>query len=389
MPLYQIEGIDSNMASFVKRGKKWQYEISYKKDDGSFDKIRKGGFSSKGEAREAANEFEYNMSRGLKGDRGKLLLSEYFEDWMKLYKEDNVSQITYRKYEDTLMNIKKYMPSAIISDLDRPSYQRYLNKYAKNHVRSTVIKFNNHIRASLKDAVEEGLILYDPTRKAVIKGKQGIKPKEDKFLDYESFKNLMILVEKGLTAHYASPMMVIVAGATGMRFAELLGLTWKDIDFEKNLIDINKTWNYKLKQWGPTKNPSSVRKISIDTHTASLLQKFKNEQSEIFTNFEVENKDDFVFYNLKNGLVSTNAVTKYLKKKLNELGINKQFTLHGLRHTHASILLYQGVNIMNVSKRLGHSSMETTMSTYLHIIKELEDKDVELINSVFDDVFKK
>lgn len=376
------------MARFVKRGKTWQYEISVKKEDGSYNKIRKGGFATKSEAKEAANELEYNMSRGLKGERKNLFLSEYFEDWMSLYKEDNVSPITYRKYQDTLMNIKKYMPNAIISDLDRPSYQKYLNKYAKNHVKSTVIKFNNHIRASLKDAVEEGLIPYDPTRRAVIKGKLAIKPKEDKFLDYDSFKKLMILVEKGITPQYASPMMVIVAGATGLRFAELLGLTWKDIDFEKKIIDVNKTWNYKLKQWAPTKNDSSVRKISIDKHTISLLKKFKDDQKALFDQFHIKNDEGFVFYNLKNGLVSTNAVTKYLKKKLKEIGIEKQFTLHGLRHTHASILLYQGVNILNVSKRLGHSSMETTMSTYLHVIKELEDKDVELINSVFDEVYK-
>lgn len=376
------------LARLVKRGKTWQYEISFKKDDGSFDKIRKGGFRTRTEAKDAATELEYNMTRGLKGNRKNVFLSEYFEDWMALYKEGSVSPITYRKYEDTLMNIKKYMPTLIISELDRPTYQRYLNKYAKDHVKSTVIKFNNHIRASLKDAVEEGLILYDPTRKAVIKGKQSIKPKEDKFLDYETFKELMKLVEKGINPHYASPMMVIVAGSTGMRFSELLGLTWKDIDFEKKLIDVNKTWNYKLKQWGPTKNESSIRKISIDNHTTELLEKFKNDQKELFSKFEIENEEDFVFYNLKNGIVSTNAVTKYLKKKLKELGIEKQFTLHGLRHTHASILLYQGVNIMNVSKRLGHSSMETTMSTYLHIIKELEDKDIELINAVFDDVFE-
>ena len=58
--------------------------------------------------------------------------------------------------------------------------------------------------------------------------------------------------------------------------------------------------------------------------------------------------------------------------------------MHGLRHTHASILLYQGVNILSVSKRLGHSSLETTMSTYLHIVRELEDQDKEKINAVFD-----
>ncbi|HEG4238681.1 TPA: site-specific integrase, partial [Enterococcus faecium] len=277
------------MARLVKRGNSWQYEISYKKDDGKYTKIRKSGFKTKGEAKDAANELEYNLNKGLKGDRKNLLLSDYFEDWMQLYKEGTVSPITYRKYEDTLMNIKKYMPAVLISDLDRVGYQRFLNKYAKDHVKSTVIKFNNHIRASLKDAVEEGLIPFDPTRKAVIKGKDSLKPKEDKYLDYDQFKSLMKLVEENLSAQYSSPMLVLVAGATGMRFAELLGLTWEDIDFEDQIITINKTWNYKLNEWGKTKNETSNRKISIDKHTIDLLKKFKINQKELFENFEVKN----------------------------------------------------------------------------------------------------
>jgi len=54
-------------------------------------------------------------------------------------------------------------------------------------------------------------------------------------------------------------------------------------------------------------------------------------------------------------------------------------SLHGLRHTHASLLLFAGVTIASVAKRLGHSSMNTTEKTYLHIIRELENKDVDLV----------
>lgn len=241
------------MARLVKRGKVWQYEISYKKQNGTYSKLRKSGFKTKREAKEAADEIEYNLKKGLQGDKQSILLSEYFKDWMNLYKKDVVSEITYRKYEDTLNNIERYMPNIILSQLTRPMYQRYLNKFAEEHMKSTVIKFNNHIRASLKDAVEEGLILFDPTRKAVIKGKESDKTKNDKFLDYGDFKRLMELAEKGIDPHYASPIMVVVAGATGMRFAELLGTTWNDIDFENGIIDIHKTWNYKMNCWGKLK----------------------------------------------------------------------------------------------------------------------------------------
>ena len=54
-------------------------------------------------------------------------------------------------------------------------------------------------------------------------------------------------------------------------------------------------------------------------------------------------------------------------------------TIHGLRHTHASLLLFAGVSIASVARRLGHSSMTTTQKTYLHIIQELENKDIDLI----------
>ncbi len=375
------------MARFIKRGKKWQYEISFKKKDGTFDKIRKSGFNTKSEAKDAATELEYQMKRGLSGERKNMLLSDYFKDWMELYKDGYVSEVTYLKYIDTHNNIERYMPHVLLSDLDRTKYQRYLNEFAKTHAQSTVIKFNNHIRSSLKDAVEEGLIPFDPTRKAILKGKAQ-KKKEDKYLDYDEFKSLMTLVEKSLNPAYASPLMIIIAGVTGFRFSELLGLTWPDVDFDKNTLDVNKTWNYKLKKWGPTKNESSIRKISVDQHSMELLKKHQKEQKELFDRFGIENEQQFIFYNLKDGIVSTNAVNKYLKKKLKELNIDRNMTLHGLRHTHASILLFSGVNILNVSKRLGHANLETTMSTYLHIVKELEEKDIDKINAVFDGVFK-
>lgn len=376
------------MARFVKRGKKWQYEISIKKKDGSFDKIRKSGFATKSDAKSAATELEYQMSRGLSGERKNMLLSDYFKDWMELYKEGYVSEVTYLKYIDTYNNIERYMPHVLLSDLDRTKYQRYLNEFAKTHAQETVIKLNNHIRSSLKDAVEEGLIPFDPTRKAILKGQASKRKKEDKYLDYDEFKSLMKLVEDGLNPAFASPILVIVAGVTGFRFSELLGLTWNDVDFESNTLDVNKTWNYKLKKWGPTKNESSVRKIPIDQYSMQLLKTHKVEQELLFEKFSIINSNDFIFYNLKDGIVSSNAVNKYLKKKLKELGIDRNMTLHGLRHTHASILLYSGVNILNVSKRLGHANLETTMSTYLHIVKELEEKDAEKINAVFDGVFK-
>ncbi|KHJ56492.1 integrase, partial [Lacticaseibacillus rhamnosus] len=74
-------------------------------------------------------------------------------------------------------------------------------------------------------------------------------------------------------------------------------------------------------------------------------------------------------------------INKILTQKLKSLGLPR-ITFHGLRHTHASILLYQGVSVLSVSKRLGHSNITTTQATYLHVIKELETQDNEKILSI-------
>lgn len=160
----------------------------------------------------------------------------------------------------------------------------------------------------------------------------------------------------------------MLVAKTGMRFSEALGLTPNDFDFSRQVLSINKTWNYKEKGgFLPTKNRSSVRKIHLDWQTiiqfSQLLKNLPNDEP-IFT----INKD--VVYN--------STVNAILKRRCNEANI-PVVSIHGLRHTHASLLLFAGVSTASVARRLGHSSMATTQKTYLHIIHELENKDIDLV----------
>ena len=153
---------------------------------------------------------------------------------------------------------------------------------------------------------------------------------------------------------------------TGIRFSEAIALTPNDFDFAKQTLSINKTWNYKDKGgFQPTKNKSSIRKVEIDwmivSQFAILVKDLPNDKP-IF----IKNK---IFNSTINGL---------LARKCKVAGV-PVITIHGLRHTHASLLLFGGVSIASVAKRLGHSSMTTTEKTYLHIIQELENKDIDLV----------
>lgn len=131
-------------------------------------------------------------------------------------------------------------------------------------------------------------------------------------------------------------------------------------------IDNLKTWDYKGKGgFLPTKNKTSVRKIQIDWQTVvqfSELIKDKPEDEPLFVGCKVYNS----------------TVNDVLRRRCKLAGI-PTISVHGLRHTHASLLLFAGVSIASVARRLGHASINTTQKTYLHIIQELENKDIDLV----------
>ena len=131
-------------------------------------------------------------------------------------------------------------------------------------------------------------------------------------------------------------------------------------------ISINKTWDYKNSTgFLPTKNFTSNRKIQIDWQTVIQF-------TELLRGLP-EGEPIFV-----HGKVWNSTPNKRLERHCIHCGI-PIITIHGLRHTHASLLLFSGVSIASVARRLGHASMTTTQKTYLHIIAELENKDIDLV----------
>ena len=152
-----------------------------------------------------------------------------------------------------------------------------------------------------------------------------------------------------------------------MRFSEALAITPADFDFARQTLSISKTWDYKGDGgFLPTKNKSSVRKIQIDWQIVVKFSELIKGMPEDKPIFGGEDK----IYN--------STVNDVLTRHCKACGIS-QISIHGLRHTHASLLLFAGVSIASVARRLGHASMTTTQKTYLHIIQELENKDVDLV----------
>ncbi|MEE0249070.1 site-specific integrase [Peptacetobacter hiranonis] len=291
------------------------------------------------------------------------LFYEYYEKWIRVYKMGAIRKVTLDKYMMTLKWLKRLAPELKVCELNRIEYQEILNKYAEYHERQTTMDFHHQLKGAILDAVDDGLIERDPTRKAIIKGKT---PSEKKRKYLNQFELHMLLTSLELKQEVSWEWLILLVAKTGMRFSEALGLTPKDFDFEHQMLSINKTWDYKGEGgFMPTKNKSSVRKIQIDWKTVIQF-------SELLKGLP-ENEPIFVKGNVYNSTVNS-VLSRYCKK-----ANIPEITIHGLRHTHASLLLFAGVSIASVARRLGHSSMTTTQKTYLHIIQELENKDIDIV----------
>lgn len=297
------------------------------------------------------------------------LVVDYYEQWMRVYKEGAIRDITFSKYKMTLKWLKKLIPTVKLSDLSRIVYQQLINDYAIYHEKQTTMDFHHQLKGAILDAVDEGLIPRDPTRKVIIKGKAP-KEKKIKYLNQFELHNLLSSLELDRDVNW--DYFILLVAKTGMRFSEALALTPSDFDFAHQSLSISKTWNYKSGGgFTLTKNKSSVRKIQIDWQTVmqfATLTKDLDQNEPIFVK-KVNGQYEQIYNSTINGILS-----RYCKK----LGIS-EISIHGLRHTHASILLYAGVSIGSVARRLGHASMTTTQKTYLHIIQELENQDIDLI----------
>lgn len=168
---------------------------------------------------------------------------------------------------------------------------------------------------------------------------------------------------------------------TGMRKSEVLSLQWRDIDFLHHKIKITKTIgmdehnNPYVSSTPKTKN--SIRTITIDDETISLIEKWqKHQKSDYLTlGFNTANEQQFLFTDSKNNIYRPQAVNDWLNYLIKKYNLPR-ITPHNLRHTHVSLLLEAGVPLKEVSERVGHKDSKITMEIYAHISEEQEEKAV-------------
>ena len=193
------------------------------------------------------------------------LFCDYFARWIRVYKEGAIRKVTMNKYYLALDWLRRLVPDLRLCDLDRVAYQKLMNDYARRHERQTTMDFHHQLKGAILDAVDEGLIARDPTRKTIIKGKTP-RDKKPKYLS--QFELHSLLKTLNLTPEINFDWLILLIAKTGLRFSEALAITPKDFDFPHQSLSVDKTWDYKGNGgFLPTKNKSSVRKIQLDWQT--------------------------------------------------------------------------------------------------------------------------
>lgn len=355
----------STLASIYKRGKTWAYKVYYYVD-GKQKAVSKSGFKTKAEAKDASVKRENEILNGKNFDKEKVLLADYMKSWKKLYKDDTVSVKTLALLQ-TIINYVEKEFNISLKDITDDNYQTYLNTLAKTRSKVTVQKYHAYTAAAIRHAVKTKVLLHDPTASAVLKGqKDNIVKEENKFIDHEDFRKLEKYLWDNICIKKKTWYIILFSMYTGARFGECLGLTWDCIDFDKKTIRIEKGFDYHFTHdftEGKTKN--SNRTIAAPEKLLQLLSTLPRTKDRV--------------------LATTKNITvnKALNNALKHIGVDKHITFHALRHTHASILLSHGVQLLSVSKRLGHADSTITMKTYAHVIKELEKEDNKKINAIF------
>lgn len=353
------------MASIYKRGKSWAYKVYYY-DNGKQKAVSKSGFKTKAEAKDASIIRENEMLQGKNFSKERTFLADYMENWRKLYKDDVVSLKTLQQIRIVTNYVRKNY-NLMLKDITHENYQEFLNTVAKTHAKETVKKYHTYVKATLKYAVRTSVLTINPSEGAILKGVDSKTKKEElKFLNLDEFTALEEALTRDIRSDYTTRYIILFSMYTGARFGECLGLTWDCVDFENEKIRIEKGFDYHFtNNFTEGKTKSSKRTIDVSIKLLNWLK-------------ELPKNNSFVF-----DRVSNNAVNKSLQKALIRAKIKKQVTFHALRHTHASILLSKGVQLLTVSKRLGHADPNITLQTYAHILDEMKDSESDKIKQIF------
>ncbi|MBD5430984.1 MAG: site-specific integrase [Lactobacillus sp.] len=371
-----------------KRGGTWYARIYWRDALKNRHSKSKGGFKTKKEANDwYANERSKHI-KGLKIDKNPVF-AEYFWEFYQTFKEPHVRFATKKTYKRANNILKDYWKTTKIKEIDKASWQKFLNYLSKKYARSSNVSICKQYHAAIINALNDGIIYMDFTYNTKIGG-VNTKTRVDK-VTFPSLKqikqinqtakdrrSIYLMSAKDITLHgrkvgddkgNITDYVIMTQIMTGMRIGEALGLKWHNL--HDDTIDIHHSYESDTHVLGPTKNQASYRTISINPSLVKILKELK------------VNGTDYVFGAKTTGLPPTRQAVEnelYRILKLDSIP-SEGFSSHTLRHCHVALLVGWGADIYEIRDRMGHSNIGTTLNTYGYLLSENKKSNDKLITS--------
>jgi len=342
--------------------------------------------TGKRQAQQELSKLLADLAGGTYVEPAKLTVGEYLERWLADYARVNVAAKTFERYEGIIRRhlipnlggypISKLQPLHIQEYYSRALQSGRLDKRPGNLSPTTVLHHHRVLREALGQAVRWQIIPRNPA--------DAVEPprparKEMRVLTAEQIDRLLETA-KGTPLY----MPILLAAATGMRRGEILGLRWQDVDLNAATVSVCRTLEITKGRMAfkEPKSAKSRRVITLPAFAVEALRCHRIEQAEHRLRVGPAYEDQGLVCATERGTPMIFNFERDYLALLNKANIPR-VRFHDLRHSHATLLLAQGVHPKIVSERLGHSAVGITLDTYSHVLPAMQKEAAEKIDSLF------
>lgn len=348
----------------VKKGIKWMAKFNYiDPKTGATQTEYKRGFDSKRDAKDYEEEFLENLIADTEEEEVpyERTFEDVFNEYLMSHKREDIKESTLRtKYNVFGKHIFPTFKDMLISDItddDIAEWQTKMKEFVMpngKHLSNAFLRtIQSQFNSVINYAHSKGYLQMNPL--ADIKN-MGIKDKRVEFWSAEEYERFAYYAMQCPNYYYAFEVLYWC----GLREGEMLALTLNDINLEQGIISVNKTYQRVGRQdvISTPKTASSVRQVSMPAFLCDELKEYIDMLYEPST-------EQRIF------MITKSTLTKNFHNLSDEAGL-KRITVHGLRHSHVSLLISKKYDIFEVSKRIGHKSVKTTQDIYGHLFDEVQ-----------------
>ncbi len=310
-------------------------------------------------------------------------LNEYMQQFLELYKRNTIKEVSYDTYETVFENhIRNTLGYKKMGEVTKDDIQRLLNEKKETHSYATLSKIRVLLNMCFKHALEDDVVFKNPVTGTRMPNRKelAVQSRTVDILtqnEIEAIKRAALNGEQDEIAREFAPAFLLMLN-TGLRKGEMMALTWSDIDEEGRVLYVRRTMtavmNRERKEGeakvrittSEPKSASSRRSIPLNQmalRALELLKRYRRDR---------EADGEYLLHGKKHEMVSQEFLYRAFDHVLRE-GVGEEYVHHGLhvlRHTFATKALRAGVEIADVSKILGHSSVNVTYNTYIHVGEE-------------------